>query len=101
MQPLKLKLMLLLKRTLLFFKLLRVEFKDILLLLDILLKLEMVNFSDPPLLRNPKLINGSHGPTVNLSQALELLLKLFLDLLKPLRLNMLMLLTHLKHAQKL
>ena len=93
--------MLLSKRTLSFFKLLKEEFKDILLLPDISLKLEMVNFSDPPLLRNLKLINGSHGLTVNLSQMLELLPRLFLDLLIPLRLNMLMLPTHLRHAPKL
>jgi len=93
--------MLLLKRTLLFFKLLKEEFKDILLLPDISLKLEMVNFSDLLLLRNLKLINGSHGPTVNLSQMLELLPRLFSDLPKLLRLNMLMLPPHLKLLLKL
>jgi hypothetical protein len=90
-----------LKRTLLFFKLLKEEFKDILLFPDISLKLEMVNFSDLLLLRNLKLINGSHGPTVNLSQMLELLPRLFSDLPKLLRLNMLMLPPHLKLLLKL
>jgi hypothetical protein len=98
---LKLKLMLQLLRTLLFFKPVKVESRDILLLLDILLKQEMETFLDLLLLRNLKLINGSHGPTVNLSQLLELLYKLSSDLLRPLKLHTLKLITHLKHAQKL
>jgi len=98
---LKLKLMLQLLRTLLFSNVPREELKDILLLLDILLKPEMETFSDLLLLRNLKLINGSHGPIVNLSLLLELLLKLSLELLRQLKLNTLMLTTHLKHAQKL
>jgi len=93
--------MLLLKRTLLFFKSLKEEFKDILLLPDILLKLEMETFLDPLPLRNLKLINGSHGPTAPLSQMLELLPKLFSDLPKPLKLNTLMHLPHLRLPLKL
>lgn len=97
----KLKQMLPLLRTLLFSNVPKEELKDILLLPDILLKPEMETFSDLLLLRNLKLINGSHGPTVNLSQLLELLLKLSSELLIPLKLNTLMLTTYSKHAQKL
>jgi len=88
-------------RTLLFSNVPKEELKDILLLPDILLKPEMETFSDLLLLRNLKLINGSHGPTVNLSQLLELLSKLSSELPIPLKLNTLMLTTYLKHAQKL
>jgi hypothetical protein len=83
--------MLLLLRTLSFSNVPKEELKDILLLPDILLKAEMETFSDLLLLRNLKLINGSHGLTVNLSQLLELLLKLSSELPRPLKLNTLML----------
>lgn len=96
-----LKLMLQLIRTLLFFKLLKEEFKDILLLPDILLKQETEIFLDLLPLRNLKLINGFHGPTVNLSHVLELLSKLFSELLIPPKLNTLMLQLHLRLALKL
>jgi len=93
--------MLQLIKMLLFYKLLKEEFKDILLLPDILLKPEMVIFSDLLPLRNLKLINGFHGPTVNLSHVLELLSKLFSELLIPQKLNMLMLLVHSRLPVKL
>jgi hypothetical protein len=54
--------MLQLKKMPLFSKLLKVELMDIVQLLDILLDKEMDLFLEDLLLKNLKLINGSHGP---------------------------------------